>query len=438
MLNLIIITLLLLGSAFFSSAEGSLFSLGRHHRKSLFKENSETSTVIQKLVSKPFDLIVTILFADEIFNVAFSSLVGLTISQVMTDTSDKTAAIVSLAIASPTLLLFGEILPKTLAVKFPRIVAKTVSHPLNLFHIFISPMRWVVMFVSMRFIRLFGSEAGYQDRLGFSDEELRVLVDIGNEEGVLNEIENDLVNRFFRLEKLPVHKIITPMADCFMLSADQSLRQAIYAIKKRGYSRVPIYEQDASNIIGVLYIKDLLTLGVQEDIRLDSIAIKQCLRKPYFIPRTKMAFDLLRESQRNRIHFAIVVDEYGRVDGIVTTEDILEELFGQIEDETRFDVKPTLISVKDGSVIMSGDAKLEEFNDNYLFMVVRHGGLSKLWENIENSMLPTEGQETMGGFIFDLFGRFPVEGETIDHGSLRFTVCKIQKKRISEIKVNVA
>ena len=165
--------------------------------------------------------------------------------------------------------------------------------------------------------------------------------------------------------------------------------------------------------------------------------IENFLKKPYFIPRTKMAFDLLREFQRNRIHMAIVVDEYGRVDGIVTLEDILEELFGEIEDETQLDIKPGA-RILDGSLIIPGTIKIDEFNENYLFMVTRYGGLSRLGENLENSAIPVEEEhETLGGFIFDLFGRFPLEGQSVDYGGLRFTVLKIQKKRISEIKVEV-
>ena len=197
-----------------------------------------------------------------------------------------------------------------------------------------------------------------------------------------------------------------------------------------------MYKDEQNNILGILYSKDLLTSnapGIDQGVSL----IENYLKKPYFIPRTKMAFDLLREFQRNRIHMAIVVDEYGRVDGIVTLEDILEELFGEIEDETQLDIKPSA-RISDNALIVPGSIKIEEFNQNYLFMVTRFGGLSRLGENLESSVLPIEEEhETLGGFIFDLFGKFPTEGESVDYGGLHFTVLKIQKKRISEIKVEV-
>ena len=217
----------------------------------------------------------------------------------------------------------------------------------------------------------------------------------------------------------------------------ESVRKTVYEIKKRGYSRTPAYEDDEiDNIIGILFSKDLLTSNALS-IDNGSGSIEKYLKTPYFIPRTKMAFDLMREFQKTHNHMAIVVDEYGRVDGIVTLEDILEELFGDIEDETQHDAKPK-VTISGRSLTVPGAMKIDEFNENYLFMVMRYGGLSKLYENLTNSVLPSEEEhETLGGFIFDLFGRFPTEGQNINHGSLRFTVLKIHKKRIAEIQVEM-
>ena len=230
---------------------------------------------------------------------------------------------------------------------------------------------------------------------------------------------------------------MTPNIDCFFLSSETKVRDAVHEIKKRGYSRTPVYtDDDINNIVGILYSKELLTTKEYGNDIGDK-SVTEFLKKTYFIPRTKMAFELLREFQRNRIHMAIVVDEYGRVDGIVTMEDILEELFGEIEDETQVDEK-TVVKLEGTSITVPGSMKIEEFNEDYLFMVTRYGGLSRLGSMLENSMLPLEEEhETLGGFIFNLFGRFPVEKESVTNGSLRFTVQKIQKKRISELKVEV-
>lgn len=433
--NILLIFLFLLGSAFFCFSEGSLFSLSRYQRDRIRKENRNTGRIIDRLLSSPYKLIITILFADEVVNVAYSSLVGLTVHKLISG-SDKTITLISLAIASPSLLLLGEIGPKTIAVKFPRVFAKLLARPLYIFHIVITPIRWVLMVLSIGFTKLFRADLQYEQQSGFTNEELKILVNVGGEEGILKPVERKLVGKFFKLDKVPVHKILTPNIDCFFIQEDVSVEEAIYEIRKRGYSRIPVYSSDRDHIIGLLYSKDLLTADEEDNEQTKSIS--EYLRTPYFIPRTKKAFDLLREFQQQRNHMAIVVDEYGRVEGLVTMEDILEELFGEIEDETELIKKPE-VRFENNHILIPGSMKIDDFNEDYLFVVLRHAGIEVLGDIIEDCVLPSESeQETMGGFVFDLFGRFPVEGETVYLNSLKFTVKRIMKKRISEIRVEFA
>ncbi len=433
--NLLLIFLFLLGSAFFCFSEGSLFSLSRYQRDRIRKENRTTGRIIDRLLSSPYKLIITILFADEVVNVAYSSLVGLTVHKFISG-SEQTITLISLAIASPSLLLLGEIGPKTIAVKFPRVFAKSLARPLYIFHVVITPIRWVLMVLSIGFTKLFRADLQYEQQTGFTNEELKILLNVGGEEGVLKPMERKLVGKFFKLDKVPVHKILTPNIDCFFIQEDVSVSGAIYEIRKRGYSRIPVFSNDRDHIVGILYSKDLLTADEEDSEHTKSIS--EYLRTPYFIPRTKKAFDLLREFQQQRNHMAIVVDEYGRVEGLVTMEDILEELFGEIEDETEFIKKPE-VKFENNHILIPGSMKIDGFNEDYLFVVLRHSGIELLGDIIEDCVLHSESeQETMGGFVFDLFGRFPVEGESVYLNSLKFTVNRIMKKRISEIKVEYA
>lgn len=428
--NIIIILVLLFLSGFFCLSEGSLFSLGRHHLDGLKKDGKKSSKLIQKLLKDPYKLIITILFADEIVNVAYSSVIGLTVGSLLHNYSEQTIMIASVAIASPSLLLLGEIGPKTLGVKYPKIIARIISYPLHYFHILITPIRWVLMGLSIGFTRILGGKIEPEHIEKFSAEEVKTLVGIGSKEGVITEIEKKLVGSLFKLEDVPAHKIMTPSIDCFLLSSDLSRSQALYDIKKRGYSRTPVYKETKDNIVGVLYAKDLLSFDSSGEK-----TIKKLLKPPYFIPRTKMAFDLLREFQQQRIHIAIVVDEYGRFDGIVTMEDILEELFGEIEDERRV-IKTAEIRSQGESIIIPGSMKIDEFNDSYLFTVLRYGGIENLGEELEESILPSqEDHETVAGFVFDLFGRFPSQGDSVSYGNLTFTVYNVSGKRITEIRV---
>ena len=420
--NLILILLLLFLSGFFCISEGSLFSLGKHQLDRLRKEGTKSSKLIDKLLKDPYKLIITILFADEVVNVAYTSVIGLTVNSVLTTSSEQTIMLVSVAVASPSLLLLGEIGPKTLGVKYPRVIATAISYPLHMFHVLITPIRWVLMVLSIGFTRVLGGKVEPEHSEKFSAEEVRTLVGIGSEEGVITEIEKKLVGSLFKLENVPAHKIMTPV--------NLSRSQALYDIKKRGFSRTPVYKDSKDNIVGVLYAKDLLSFDLSEEK-----TIKKFLKPPYFIPRTKMAFDLLKEFQQQRIHIAIVVDEYGRFDGIVTMEDLLEELFGEIEDERRV-VKTAEVRWQGESLFIPGSMKIDEFNDTYLFTILRYGGIENLGEELEGSILPSEeDHETVAGFVFDLFGRFPAQGDTISYGSIAFTVNKVSGKRITEIRI---
>ena len=429
--NLILILLLLFLSGFFCLSEGSLFSLGRHQLESLRKTGKKTYSIIEKLLKEPYKLIITILFADEVVNVAYTSIIGITVKSLLEGYSERTLMFISVAVASPSLLLLGEIGPKIMGVKFPRQIATIVSYPLYYFHILVTPIRWILVVLSIGFTRLLGGRIEYEHRKEFTPEEVKVLVGMGSEEGVITDIEKKLVGSLFKLEEVPAHKIMTPAVECFLLPETLTRKGALYEIKKRGFSRTPVYKKDKDNITGVLYAKDLLSFDLSE-----GKTIKDALRPPYFIPRTKMAFDLLKEFQLQRKHIAIVVDEYGRLDGIVTMEDILEELFGEIEDERRVVKKPQ-VRWEGDSLVIPGNMKIDEFNDTFLFIVLRSGGLDNLGEGLLESVLPSEeDHETVAGFIFDMFGKFPEEGESVRHGSIVFQVNKVSGKRITEIKIN--
>ncbi len=431
--SLFLIVILLMLTGFFSMSESSLFSLGRHQRERMKKEGKKSAALIEGLLKDPYSLIITILLLDEIINISYSSVVASTlrknIEKIDVSSRETITTLISIAVASPTLLLLGEIGPKTLGVRYPRFISNLISYPLNFFHVIVTPFRWIIMVLSIGITWLLGGKIEYEHKSGFNPDEVKALVGLGTEEGVVTDIEEKLVGSLFKLEEVPAYKIMTPAIDCFLLPVNMLHTDAIHEIKKRGFSRIPIYKGDKDNVIGILYAKDLLSAAPTDGTTLEAL-----VRPPYFIPRTKRAFDLLREFQQKRVHIAVVVDEYGRVDGIITMEDILEELFGEIEDERRA-VRQT-IKKEGGAIIMPGSMKIDEFNDTLLFTVLRSGGIETLGDELEESILPSEGDhETVGGFVFDLFGRLPQEGEYVKYGSMIFVANKVSGKRIMEIRV---
>lgn len=429
--TLLVLVLILALSGFLSMSEASLFSLGRHQRELLKREGGTSARFIELLLYEPYKLIITILLGDEILNVAYASIIALTVRRVVEGTSEETLSLISLAIASPTLLLLGEIGPKTIGVRYPRTVSRIVSFPLYYLHMLITPARLVIMVISIAIARLLGVRIEQAQALDArTKQDLMALVGLGGEHGVVTEIEKNLVANLFKLEDITANKIMTPVIECFFLPADMTLEEAVPRVKQRGFSRIPVYQGEKDNIVGILFAKDLLTADPSK-VR----TIGQILRPPYFIPRTKKCIGLLTEFQLKRIHMAIVVDEYGRLDGIVTMEDILEELFGEFKDERRLSAGPYFMR-ENRSFYIQGGMKIEDFNDTLLFNILHFGGLETLGDDIERSIIPMEeGSETIGGFVFNLFGRLPQEGEQVVHGSLIFTVTKVTGKRIAQLKV---
>ena len=427
--------LLLLGaSAFFCFAEGALFSLGRHQRENIRNEGGKKAELIEGLLKKPGELIVTVLFADEAVNIAYSATVAMVVAGLMGSFSSEAVTVVSVAVASPALLIFGETVPKTLAVRFPGPVSKAVAEPLSLFHWFVTPVRRLIMEFSNLFIPVRDGDGDPPETLAqeFSEEDIEALVLMGREEGVVNEVESRLADRLFRLRTTSARQIMTPNVHCVTVSDSLPAVRALSMVETAGYSRVPVHSQDRNDIRGILFAKDLLLRPPSGDD-----TVEDYTHEPYFIPGSKDAFDLLMEFRRRRIHMAVVVDEYGRFDGLVTLEDILEEIVGEIEDERSVSRKRLTPRWEGEKLTVPGSYRVDDFNDTMLFPLLKFLGIEKFPPALASSVIPSgEGAgETVAGFVFGKFGHLPTEGQSVEHGNLLFTASTISGKRISEVTV---
>ena len=426
--------LLLLGaSAFFCFAEGALFSLGRHQRESIRSEGGRKSELIEGLLRKPGELIVTVLFADEAVNIAYSATVATLVAGVMGSFSSEAVTVVSVAVASPVLLIFGETVPKTLAVRFPGTVSKAVAEPLSLFHRFIAPVRFLITEFSNLFVPIKENgdppETPAQE---FSEEDIETLVLMGREEGVVNEVESRLADRLFRLRTTSARQIMTPNVHCVTVRESAPAERALSTIETAGYSRAPVCSEDGNDIRGILFAKDLLLKPPSGEGTAGDY-----MHEPYFIPGSKDAFDLLVEFRRRRIHMAVVVDEYGRFDGIVTLEDILEEIVGEIEDERSVSRKRLTPRWEGETLIVPGSYRVDDFNETMLFPLLKFLGIEGFPSALASSVIPSDegAGETVAGFVFGRFGHLPAEGRSVQHGNLVFTASVISGKRISEVSV---
>tara|TARA_Y100001970_G_scaffold208059_1_gene253505 strand:+ start:1724 stop:3037 length:1314 start_codon:yes stop_codon:yes gene_type:complete len=416
---------LILLSGFFSITESSIFSLQRY-QVDLIKKKSSVGKILEEFLNSPAPIIATILLADEILNVTITSLITSKLNQLFVNKiSEELISIVTIFIASIIILIFCEIIPKTIGVKFSRKISTIVAPPIYFLNKLLFPLTWFFDGLSRFLIKLVAAnESTNLQKQNQSIKNIPSLIDIGEDEGLVKKSESRIIDNILKLETINLVKILIPEPDLFLLPSTTTREEALKKIKDKGFSRIPIYEGDSDNIIGILYSKDLLNH--------DSSEIFSILREPYFVLDKKNVFELLRELQRMKLHMAIVIDEYGRLEGIVTLEDIIEEIFGEIEDEK--DIEENKTSFLNKVLYFDGGTRIAEFNDAFLYGVLRFGGISNISSEITKSYISDDlGVETMGGYVFTQLGRLPKKGEFILKGNIKLTVQEVKENRITLI-----
>ncbi|HEY7954559.1 MAG: hemolysin family protein [Polyangia bacterium] len=341
---------LLFGSAFFAGAETSLFSLSRVSREALATREDAGSRRVLALLSNPRRLIVTIILCNELINIGASSLMATMTAAGLTHfwpgVREAVQAVVATLVMVPLLLLFGEMAPKSLAIRIGESWARAVSLPLRVVMVLITPVRWILSAIAGALVTIIGGRRPAAAE-GLREEEFRALVDVGSEVGELQVAERRLIHNVFEFGDTNVGKVMTPADQVFALPYEMPLGRLVEAVAEERYSRVPIYRtakpkarrpgepparptEVVGDVVGVLLAKDLVGYARGQ---LEGHTIAELLHPPLFVPRTTKCDRLFREFQRQRTHLALVVDEYGKLAGLVTMEDLLEELFGEIADE---------------------------------------------------------------------------------------------------------
>jgi putative hemolysin len=342
--HLVAIGALLIGSGFFAGAETALFSISRLSREAMASRDDAGSRRVLWLLSNPRRLIVTLIVCNELINIFASSLVADLVQRQRPFLRQTLQVAISTGVTVPLLLLFGEMTPKSLAVRVGERWARWVSWPLKQAMRLVTPLRWVLSGIAGVFITLLGGRRPMADA-GLREEEFRALVDVGSEMGELQVAERRLIHNVFEFGDTTVGKVMTPADKVFALPYEMPLGRMVEAISAERYSRVPIYKtpkasargsdgkrpaRGAMEVVGILLAKDLTGYYWAA---LEGHTVQDLLHPVLFVPRTTKCDQLFREFQRKRTHVALVVDEYGRLAGLVTMEDLLEELFGEIADE---------------------------------------------------------------------------------------------------------
>ncbi len=321
------ILLLLIFSGFFSGSETALFSLSSIQRERIKRKNKKKSLIINKLLSRPRALIVTILIGNDMVNIAASVIATSFFVSISKEHGDWLA----MAVMTPLTLIFAEVIPKTIAITYNEKFAPLISVPLNIFSKIIFPIKFLLYNISITLAKIIGFKKQHAST-AIMEDEFRTLVDQSHESGELNKAERDLIQNVFEFNDTHAFEVMTPLDEIFSLSEDVTIEKAINNIKQTKYLRIPVYKYRPENIVGILYTKDLLKINSLK--RNGNIKIIQKIyRKPYFISENIKIDELFHILKKKRIHIAICLNKQGKVTGLVTMEDLLEELFGEIYDE---------------------------------------------------------------------------------------------------------
>ena len=414
--KLFIILILLLGSAFFSGSEVALFSLDKKKLDSNFNRSGIIYRYLINLISYPRRLLVTILIGNTIVNVA-ASIVAVSIAIDLSNLFNISLDLLltfQILVITILILLFGELFPKMIASKNPVKFAKYIAVPLNICTIIIYPVAEIIAEI----LRLSSSSLKFdKSKSAISNEELVELTNIGKEKGAIEEGEHSLISSIVMFAGITVDEVMTPRVDIVAVPVEENYDGIIKTITNSGHSRIPVYKNNLDEIIGIIFAKDLLKF-IRVNNSLEKFSLESLMKKPLFVPETKPINELLKEFQEKKVHLAIVVDEYGGTSGLITLEDIIEEVLGDIWDE--FDKEEDeIISIDDKRFIALGKTKLDDLN-----------------EQLHTDIIVEDNDyDTLGGFIFNKAGNIPKEGFSFVSGNFRYTVKEIQKRRIKKVMI---
>ncbi len=324
--KIIVLFVLLLLSGFFAGSETALIRMGRVKARSLLKSGVKGADTVQKLVNEPDALLTTVLIGNNVVNIAASALA----TSIAIEYFGVWGVGIAIGVMTFLILTFGEIIPKTLAVYHAERFSIAVSKPLAILIFVLRPVTKVLSVMTNAFGKMLGLEM--KQRRLLSEEEVKTFLDIGEEDGAIEEDEKEMINGVLKLDYIIVKNVMISKEDMVCLEAHQSVDSAVELIKKYGYSRIPVFEGTEDNIVGILYAKDLLISANDS-----TSSLKKLMKSAYFVPETARVDDLLNKFREGKFHIAIVVDEEGRTKGLVSLEDLLEEIVGSIYDE--YDVK---------------------------------------------------------------------------------------------------
>ncbi|MCS6104961.1 HlyC/CorC family transporter [Clostridium botulinum] len=405
--EIVTLVILLMLSGFFSMSETALMSLNKIRLRHMVEEGVPGAKLVEKLTEDPNKLLGAILIGNNIVNIAASGLA----TMLATNMFGPTGVGIATGVMTVLVLIFGEITPKSIAKQKAESVALKVGKPIRLTVIIFKPFVYIFTAISSFFIKILGGDPKASEPF-ITEEELKTMVGVSEEEGVLENVEKEMIFNVFDFADLQVKDVMVQRVDVSALDSEATYDDVLKLIKEEQFSRIPIYNQTIDDIIGILNVKDLLML---ENPR-ENFKMEKYIREPYYTFEFKKIVELFKEMKKERNHIAVVLDEYGGTVGIITIEDLIEEIVGDIEDEYD-DANTSIEVIKDNEYIVDGSVRLHDIGD------------------LIGIDMESDEFDSVGGLIIGELGRMPEEKEEIECDSMKFIVENIDKNRIKKVRI---
>jgi putative hemolysin len=415
-LQAVVVLLIVLANAFFVAAEYALVTARRSRLYALAERGSRRAKIALRIMDSPIRFIGTVQLGITTFSILLGAVGEPIVEHWIDDPLLATSVAFAVAFAFVTYLhvTLGELVPKAIALTKNETTALWVALPVEAFYVITYPLVWFLQESSNSFTRLFGIQPAPAGVIAHTEEDLRGFVAAAEEGGVIEEVEEEMLYKVFDFADKEAHEVMVPRPEVVALSVDIPTQEALAAVIDSPYTRYPVFRGSLDDVIGILHVRDLFK--ALYDRGLENVAIEELVRPAYVVPETKDLAALLAEFRHTNQHLAIVIDEYGRVEGIVTLEDVLEEIVGEIEDE--YDLPDESVQrLENGRIRVDGTFPIDDFNEQF------------------RQELPAEDYHTVAGFVFGQLGRAAEAGDEVDHDGLRFHVIEVDGPRIETLEV---
>lgn len=407
---------LIILSGLFSASETALTAFKSTDLEEIENTNPRTAKLLKRWLTKPNEILTAILLGNNIVNILASSIATIVTMQIMGSESGHTVAIATICM-TVVVLIFGEITPKIVAKTYSKQISGIVIGPIYLLSVATLPIIKLLMFITKIISGLMGVNIKYEN-LMITEEEIKSYINFGKAEGVIEEEEREMIHSIIEFGDTTAKEVMTPRTSIFMLDAESTIDEVWDEIIDSGYSRIPVYGEDLDEILGILYVKDLMTLAKKGTT---DIPLKNILRKAYFVPDTKSIVEILDEFRDQQVHMAIVLDEYGGTVGLTTIEDLIEEIIGEIKDEYDLHEEDEIEKISETKYKVDARINIEDLN-----------------KELELNIPESEDYESLGGYVLDILGRVAEVGDIVELDGLSMKVLEIEKMRVVKIIIEIS